>query len=136
MLGDAHRVDDVLQEAFLKAFRALPESFENERLEAAWLYRIVHRCCLDELRGRKRRREVVGVLELLSSEDDQDASLVVAGALARLEPQARAVVLLVDPIGPDYDTAAAGIRGPRRWSSGVRSRGSSRRRAPSSSSST
>ena len=78
MLGDAHRVDDVLQEAFLKAYRALPDSFENEQLEAAWLYRIVHRCCLDELRGRKRRREVAGVLELLSSEDEQDSSLVVA----------------------------------------------------------
>lgn len=113
MLGDAHRVDDVLQEAFLKAFRALPESFENERLEAAWLYRIVHRCCLDELRGRKRRREVAGVLELLASEDEQDSSLVVAGALARLPPQSRAVVLLVDLIGLDYDTAAAVIGVPR-----------------------
>jgi RNA polymerase sigma-70 factor (ECF subfamily) len=113
MLGDANRVDDVLQEAFLKAYRGLPESFESEPQEAAWLYRIVHRCCLDELRGRNRRREVVGVLELLSSEDDQDASLVVAGALARLTPQARAVVLLVDLIGLDYDTAAAVIGVPR-----------------------
>src|SRR3982751_6523206 len=109
MLGDAHRVDDVLQEAFLKAYRALPESFENERLEAAWLYRIVHRCCLHELRGRKPRREVAGFLELLSSEDEQDSSLVIAGALARLEPNSRAVVLLVDLIGLEYDTAATGL---------------------------
>jgi RNA polymerase sigma-70 factor (ECF subfamily) len=113
MLGDADRVDDVLQEAFLKAYRALPDSFENEKLESAWLYRIVHRCCLDELRGRRRRREVVGTVELLSSEDDQDASLVVAGALARLAPDARAVVLLVDLIGLDYDTAASVIGVPR-----------------------
>jgi RNA polymerase sigma-70 factor, ECF subfamily len=113
MLADAHRVDDVLQEAFLKAYRALPDSFENERVESAWLYRIVHRCCLDELRRRKRRREVVGVLELLSTEDEQDASLVVAGALARLTPQARAVVLLIDLIGLDYDTAATALGVPR-----------------------
>jgi RNA polymerase sigma-70 factor, ECF subfamily len=113
MLGDPHRVDDVLQEAFLKAYRALPDRFENERLEAAWIYRIVHRCCLDELRRRKRRREVVGVLELVASEDEQDASLVVAGALARLAPDARAVVLLVDLIGLDYESAAAVLRVPR-----------------------
>jgi RNA polymerase sigma-70 factor, ECF subfamily len=113
MLGDPHRVDDVLQEAFLKAYRALPDRFENERLEAAWIYRIVHRCCLDELRRRKRRREVVGVVELVASEDEQDASLVVAGALARLTPEARAVVLLVDLIGLDYESAAAVLRVPR-----------------------
>jgi RNA polymerase sigma factor (sigma-70 family) len=113
MLGDAHRVDDVLQEAFLKAYRSLPDRFENERLESAWLYRIVHRCCLDELRTRKRRREVAGVIELVSVDDDQDASLVVAGALAQLNPQSRAVVLLVDLIGLDYDTAALVLRVPR-----------------------
>jgi RNA polymerase sigma factor (sigma-70 family) len=113
MLGDAHRVDDVLQEAFLKAYRSLPDRFENERLEAAWLYRIVHRSCLDELRGRKRRREVAGVLELIAVDDDQDASLVVAGALAQLSERARAVILLVDLIGLDYDTAALVLRVPR-----------------------
>ena len=113
MLGDAHRVDDVLQEAFLKAYRSLPDRFENERLESAWLYRIVHRCCLDELRRRKRRPEVAGVLEYLASDDDQDGSLVVAGALACLAPQARAVVLLVDLIGLDYDTAALVLKIPR-----------------------
>jgi RNA polymerase sigma factor (sigma-70 family) len=112
MLGDAHRVDDVLQEAFLKAYRSLPDRFENERLEAAWLYRIVHRCCLDELRIRTRRREVTGVIEL-AVDDDQDASLVVAGALAQLSVQLRAVILLVDLIGLDYDTAALVLRVPR-----------------------
>jgi RNA polymerase sigma-70 factor, ECF subfamily len=112
MLGDAHRVDDVLQEAFLKAYRSLPDRFENERLEAAWLYRIVHRCCLDELRTRTRRREVTGVIEL-AVDDDQDASLVVAGALAQLSVQLRAVILLVDLIGLDYDTAALVLRVPR-----------------------
>jgi RNA polymerase sigma-70 factor, ECF subfamily len=113
MLGDPHRVDDVLQEAFLKAYRSLPDRFENDRLEAAWLYRIVHRCCLDELRGRRRRREVAGVIELVAVDDDPDASLVVAGALARLPDQSRAVVLLVDLIGLDYETAALVLHVPR-----------------------
>ena len=114
MLADPHRVDDVLQEAFLKAYRSLPDRFENERLEAAWLYRIVHRCCLDELRTRKRRPEVAGVIELLAvADDDKDASLVVAGALAQLSERSRAVILLVDLIGLDYDTTALVLRIPR-----------------------
>ena len=113
MLGDAHRVDDVLQDAFLKAYRSLPDRFDNERVESAWLYRIVHRCCLDELRRRKRRPEVVGILEYVPSRDDQDGSLGIAGALARLAPQSRAVVLLVDLIGLDYDTAALALKVPR-----------------------
>lgn len=113
MLGDPHQVDDVLQEAFLKAYRSLPDRFENDRLEAAWLYRIVHRCCLDELRRRRRRREVAGVIELVAVDADADASLVVAGALAQLPDQSRAVVLLVDLIGLDYETAALVLRVPR-----------------------
>jgi RNA polymerase sigma-70 factor (ECF subfamily) len=113
MLGDPHRVDDVLQEAFLKAYRALPDAFENERLESAWLYRVVHRCCLDELRGRRRRREVAGVVELFGSHDDSDASLAVATALAQLSPLARAVVRLVDLAGLDYETAALALQVPR-----------------------
>ena len=113
MLGDANRVDDVLQEAFLKAYRALPDRFENDRAESAWLYRIVHRCCLDELRGRGRRREVAGAIELVAVHDDRDSSLVVAGALAQLSERSRAAILLVDLIGLDYDTAALVLRVPR-----------------------
>jgi RNA polymerase sigma-70 factor (ECF subfamily) len=113
MLGDAHRVDDVLQEAFLKAYRALPDRFENEHLEAAWLYRIVHRCCLDELRGRKRRPEVAGVSELHAVREETESSLYIAAALAKLPAEARAVVLLVDLIGLDYDTAAHVLGIPR-----------------------
>lgn len=112
MLGDSHRVDDVLQDALIRAYLRLPTHFENERAEAAWLYRIVHRTCLNELRSRGRRREVA-----LSNEDPRLASrgldtesLAVAEALAELTPKARAVVLLVDLIGFDYETAASVLR--------------------------
>jgi len=111
MLGDANRVDDVLQEAFLKAYRKLPGAFDSVQAESAWLYRIVHNCCLDELRRRRRRPEVVGLVER-AADTDHD-SLVVAGALAQLNEQSRAVVLLVDLIGFDYETAAAALGVPR-----------------------
>jgi RNA polymerase sigma-70 factor (ECF subfamily) len=115
MLADPHRVEDVLQDAFLKAFRSLPARFENEQLEAAWLYRIVHRCCLNELRSRRRRPEAPG----LPDDDARFAtaaealdSLVIARALGEIKPRARAVVLLVDLVGLDYETAAKALRIP------------------------
>ena len=115
MLADPNRVDDVLQEAYLKAFRRLPSQFENDRVESAWLYRIVYRCCLDELRGRRRRPETPGLAEAVVWTSDEDAvqSMTVAAALAELPPDARAVVLLVDVIGLDYETAASALRVPR-----------------------
>ena len=115
MLGDPDRVDDVLQEAFLRAYRGLPSHFENDRAEAAWLYRIVHRCCLNELRSRRRRRETPGLFdeERFTAPEDAIQSLAVATALAELPPDARAVVLLVDVIGLDYETAAAALHLPR-----------------------
>jgi RNA polymerase sigma-70 factor (ECF subfamily) len=118
MLGDPHRVDDVLQDAFIKAYRKLPAAFASEQAEAAWIYRLVHRTCLDELRARRRRREVAGVIELHAAvergaPERDEASLVVAGALATLDPGARAVILLVDLIGLDYETAGAALGVPR-----------------------
>jgi len=115
MLADPSRVDDVLQEALLRAYRKLPVRFESTHHEAAWLYRIVHRCCLNELRTRKRRRETLGVPEHITRESDETtlASVAVAAALAELAPDARAVVLLVDLIGLDYETAAAALGIPR-----------------------
>jgi RNA polymerase sigma-70 factor (ECF subfamily) len=115
MLGDPARVDDVLQEALLKAYRALPARFETSRHEAAWLYRIVHRSCLNELRSRRRRRETVGLPADLATRIDEPTlvSLAVAAALGELSHDARAVVLLVDLIGLDYETAAAALGIPR-----------------------
>jgi RNA polymerase sigma-70 factor (ECF subfamily) len=115
MLVDPSRVDDVLQEAFIRAYRKLPARFENEKQEAAWLYRIVYRCCLNEIRSSGRRRETPGIdhnSDLATSEDFSD-SLALMGALGELAPDVRAVVLLVDFIGFDYETAASVLGMPR-----------------------
>ena len=59
----------MLQEAFIRAYRKLPDRFESERQEAAWLYRVVYRCCLNELRSTRRRRD-------LPAEADVEAAAV------------------------------------------------------------
>ena len=112
-LQDRDRVDDVVQETFVRAYRKLPPSFANVRHEAAWLCTIAYRLCLNEHRASRRRREVLGVEpvpELVDPEPIVDETL---RALAELPLDQRAVVLLVDLIGLDYESAAAALGVPR-----------------------
>ena len=61
MLVDRSRVDDVLQEAYVRAHRALPRFREDADL-GTWLHRITYNCCIDELRSAGRRPRPVEVL--------------------------------------------------------------------------
>jgi RNA polymerase sigma-70 factor (ECF subfamily) len=54
MLGGFHDADDALQDAQLKAWRALA-TYEPRASFRAWLYRIVTNTCLDLLKARARR---------------------------------------------------------------------------------
>jgi RNA polymerase sigma-70 factor (ECF subfamily) len=114
MIADPDRVDDVLQEAYYKAYRKLPRAFANEAHEATWLYRVVYRCCLDELRARRRRRETSSAdvqLALVGNEPQRRIEL--EDAFRALAPADRAVLLLVGVLELDYETAAAILRVPR-----------------------
>src|SRR5512135_2798003 len=50
-LGDRALAEDLAQEVFLKAFRALP-SYAPERKFASWLFKIAHNAAIDQLRRR------------------------------------------------------------------------------------
>ena len=60
---DAHRVEDLAQETFVKAWRALPQ-FDARAPFEHWLSRIATHTALDHLRREKRRRNEVGLPEL------------------------------------------------------------------------
>ena len=109
IVADPNRVEDVLQEAYLKAYRKLPRLFANEAHEAVWLYRVVYRCCLDELRRARRSRETPSV-ELHAV---APARGDVLDGLRTLSAQDRAVLLLVDLAGFTYDEAAKVLHVPR-----------------------
>lgn len=117
LLGDRDRMDDALQEAYVKAFRGLPR-FRGDAKLGTWLYRIVYNACLDEL---ERARRVVHLPLSEATEQPSgrpDPGDVVAGrgdlsrALAELAPEDRAAVLLVDADGFSYDEAAAVLEIP------------------------
>ena len=111
MIADRDRVDDVLQEAYLKAYKRLPRRFANEAHEATWLYRVVFRCCLDELRRTRRRREDPRAeVEPLRRVEDRVEGLEIDRAFHRLSAGDRSVLLLVDLLGLDYAGAAAVLK--------------------------
>jgi RNA polymerase sigma-70 factor (ECF subfamily) len=111
ILGDRDRMDDALQEAYVRAFRALPRFRGDARL-GTWLFRITYNASLDELaRGRKAAHapldELAGQASVLPEPGDAlGARSELATALAALSPEERAVVLLVDAEGLDYADAA------------------------------
>jgi RNA polymerase sigma-70 factor, ECF subfamily len=113
ILGDRHRMDDALQEAYLKAYRGLPR-FDGRAAIGTWLYRIVYNACLDELRrgGRVVHLPLDNVSHLTSSHDPISAAGSrdgLAVALRSLPPELRAVVLLVHAEGLDYHTVSEAL---------------------------
>jgi RNA polymerase sigma-70 factor (ECF subfamily) len=56
MTGSEPDAEDVVQEAFFKAYRRL-DQFESRANFGSWLYRIAANCAFDVLRARVRREE-------------------------------------------------------------------------------
>lgn len=110
LVGDRDLMDDVLQEAYLRAFRALP-SLRGREAVGSWLYRIVYNASMDQVRRRERIAQLA--LEDAPERPDPapDPGEVAAGrgdvaaALQTLAPDLRAAVLLVDAEGLSYEEA-------------------------------
>jgi RNA polymerase sigma-70 factor (ECF subfamily) len=66
MRNDAMAAEDVLQETFISAFRAL-DRFEGRSLLSTWLYRIAYNTAL--MRLRKRELATVSIDEPLANEE-------------------------------------------------------------------
>lgn len=101
MLGDAHAAEDLAQEAFLHAYRALP-SYRAEGRFSAWLRTIVTRLCLNHRRDRRREvpwAELAGhAAEATAGPDSRvgewERCDAVRRAIASLAPDYRAVIVL------------------------------------------
>jgi RNA polymerase sigma-70 factor (ECF subfamily) len=66
--ADEGRADDLFQQVFLKAFRALP-SFREEARFKTWLYAIAVNVVLDERRAERRRRPTVELREAMAVDE-------------------------------------------------------------------
>jgi RNA polymerase sigma-70 factor, ECF subfamily len=55
MMGNAEDANDLTQDCFIRAYRALPQTSDDLNI-SAWLHRIASNACLDVLRRRQRIR--------------------------------------------------------------------------------
>jgi RNA polymerase sigma-70 factor (ECF subfamily) len=107
-LVDRSAAEDLAQECYLRAFRALP-AFEGRSSGRTWLLAIARRTCADHLRAATRRRRLVDLLASRAAEasvPDPAGGVSAADLLARLEGTRRSAFVLTQVIGLSYEEAA------------------------------
>ena len=82
LTGEAASADDVVQEAFIKAFAKLA-GFNQQASFRTWLHRITVNTALDYLRKEKRRRQL----------EDHDSDVALQAAVAHCPAEQRDLAL-------------------------------------------
>jgi RNA polymerase sigma-70 factor (ECF subfamily) len=90
---DAQAAEDIAQEAFLAAIRAL-DRFDRRRPFGPWLHRIVVNRAIDWARSRRLRAEVELTDSVVAPEPAGPPGDDILAALARLPPEHRAVIVM------------------------------------------
>ena len=113
ILRDPELARDAVQEGFIRAWRSLPTLRDPDRFEA-WLHRLVFHACMDATRRRRRRPVEVELTPFDNPAVSDMASLIadrdlLDGALKRLRPEWRAVVVLHYFLGMDLPAVAAAL---------------------------
>jgi RNA polymerase sigma-70 factor (ECF subfamily) len=99
IVQDAAAAEDIAQEAFVAALRAL-DRFDRRRPFAPWLHRIVANRAIDWSRARTARREVYADdADSRGRADADPPSRDLLAALSGLAPEQRAVVVLRHLLG-------------------------------------
>jgi RNA polymerase sigma-70 factor (ECF subfamily) len=118
-LRDDFAAEEVVQDTFLKAYRAL-DSFRGEAAVRTWLVSICHRSCVD--RSRRRQAEIVSLEHARrhrAKDDATDLRMAIEAALPSLPEDERRAFVLVDVLGYSREEAAEVAGAP---SSTIRSR--------------
>lgn len=106
-LVDPEAADDVTQEVYLRACRALG-NFRGDASSRTWLLTIARRTCADVIRRRTRRRRLD--LRLRAEPQDHAPDLTpgvdAEGLLAALDPDQREAFVLTQTLGLSYAEAA------------------------------
>lgn len=105
------RAEDLTQEAFVRAWQALP-GFRFESAVSTWLHRLAVNTALMELRARRSRPQAdhdEDALDALATPDNAVLSMLgrdLERAVATLPPRARAVLVLHDVEGWKHEEIA------------------------------
>lgn len=102
MLHDHDDANDVTQDTFVKAFRAI-KSFDSNRPLLPWLMRICSNCCVDIIRNRKHRFEGMEnheyslcdtTVDIGAGAESKQESEVIKGAITRLPDRYREIIVM------------------------------------------
>lgn len=94
IVHDPQAAEDIAQEALLAAVRNL-DRFDSRRPFGPWLHRIVANRAIDHARARSRRAELaLGALAEPAALDTTAIADDLLGAIAALDPEQRAVIVL------------------------------------------
>lgn len=116
--GDPSLADDIAQDAFLKAHRAL-SSFKGGGSFRSWLYAIAYREYLQSSRKAKAAARIENALKSATAyapgndaKLENELSLDLQRALGALDAQERAAILLCDAAGLSHGEAAVALDAP------------------------
>ena len=104
-LVSREQADDVTQEVFLRAYRALP-AFRGDSSARTWLLSIARRTCADAVRDLRRRRRLAALMERPVVEPDFARAVSVEALLGGLDPERRVAFVLTQVVGLSYAEAA------------------------------
>jgi RNA polymerase sigma-70 factor (ECF subfamily) len=120
VIGREEDARDVCQEAFLRAYRALP-GFKGEAKFSSWLYRITLNLCRDWIRRQRRAPvtqmpEEIDVLEAAAAAEPRESiedlvarrelSAIVETAMAELPAEQRTAIVLKEYHGMTFQEIA------------------------------
>jgi RNA polymerase sigma-70 factor, ECF subfamily len=105
-LGSLADADDLAQETYLRALRALP-TYRSEAPVIVWLLSIARHVCADHVRRRVRRAEIDQRFPTRSAPTEPDHRIVIDDLVARLDPDQASAFILTQELGLSYEEAAA-----------------------------
>ena len=110
-LGRGADVEDLVQETYARALRALPR-FEGRTSGRVWLLSIARRVCADSVRGARRRRALEARWRLERRPVVASETVTLELLLAGLPPERREAFVLTQLVGLPYAAAAEVCRVP------------------------
>lgn len=117
IMGNAADAEEATQEVFIRAFKSL-DRFDPRAQHSTWLYRITTNYCLNQIRNRGRRHELLeeNKRDLVQGSVPTDAEklALMRDLLARAEPRQARAALLVFVDGLTHDEAAEVLEVSRR----------------------
>lgn len=104
-LGDEAHADDLTQEVYLRALKALPR-FRGESSARTWLLAIARNTAIDAVRAAVRRRNLLSRARPAAPVPDASGGTDLTALIQGLDPDRRTAFVLTQIAGCSYEDAA------------------------------